>query len=99
MNFYQLDISQEDENNQVKKTSLNDNSPSDERNGRDSSVADKENEWPACKKRKVDFNRKSSNGDLVDIGKCEKIFIIKFERIISLEYFNLFDNCRFFIFS
>lgn len=69
MNFYQLDISQEDENNQVKKTSLNDNSPSDERNGRDSSVADKENEWPACKKRKVDFNRKSSNGDLVDIGK------------------------------
>ncbi|XP_043470340.1 PMS1 protein homolog 1-like [Leptopilina heterotoma] len=72
MNFYQLDISQEDENNQVKKTSLNGNSPLDERNGRDSSVADKENEWPACKKRKVDFNRKLSNGDLSNNGKINE---------------------------
>ncbi|XP_051169527.1 PMS1 protein homolog 1-like [Leptopilina boulardi] len=69
MNFYQLDIFPETENDKLKEASINDNTYSDEKNNRDSSIADKENEWPACKKRKVEFNRKSSTGDIVDNAK------------------------------
>lgn len=82
MDFYQLDKSPETENNVSQETSINDVSSLNEINISDISIIDKENEWPACKKRKVEVQKRSSNNVACLPGK--RIYLILY--IFSLFY-------------
>ncbi|XP_033207867.1 mismatch repair endonuclease PMS2-like isoform X2 [Belonocnema kinseyi] len=72
--FYELEESREEKNdNQNKNLDSNDNSKCDESDyiNESDNINETEKEWPACKKRKVDHNRKSPVEIIVDAPQAK----------------------------